>query len=66
MAKPKINKNDPPGTRIVGGKKVVPYQKPPKVTKPIGRAGNYAAPVDTTGMDAEMIGTLGIKRKKGR
>lgn len=30
----------------------------------IGRAGNYAAPVDTAGMDPEMRRTLGIGVKR--
>ena len=31
---------------------------------PTARAGNYAAPVDTSGMDPEMKETLGVGRKK--
>jgi len=30
----------------------------------VGRAGNYAAPVDTAGMDPEMKQTLGMGAKK--
>lgn len=33
-------------------------------TRTIGRAGNYAAPVDTAGMDSEMKATLGMGAKK--
>ena len=46
-----------------------PQSKPPGSRKdsaspPSARAGNYRAPVDTSGMDPEMVETLGIKRKK--
>lgn len=39
-----------------------PMKKAPAY--PSARAGNYRAPVDTVGMDPEMIKSLGIKRKK--
>jgi len=44
-------------------KKPAPKAKPAKgiVT---ARVGNYRAPVDTTGMDPEMMATMGIKRAK--
>jgi hypothetical protein len=45
-------------------KKPAPKIKPVKNPYPSARAGNYRAPVDTTGMDPEMMNTLGIKRKK--
>lgn len=66
MRTPKPTKDDPAGTRFIGGKKLIPYTKTPapKIKYPKGTAGKYSAPVDTTGMDPEMIGTLGIKRKK--
>ncbi len=31
---------------------------------PTARAGNYRAPVDTTGMDPEMKATLGVAKPK--
>lgn len=62
MAKLKLSKSDPPGSRIVGGKKLVPFVKPR--SKPTARAGNYAAPVDTAGMDEAMKQTLGVSRKR--
>jgi len=40
--------------------------KPFKPRPPSGKAGNYRAPVDTTGMDPEMQKTLGIIPKKRR
>lgn len=47
----------------------MPYKPAPKPQKPkpkskpfTGRAGNYAAPVDTAAMDPEMIETLRGKR----
>lgn len=44
--------------------------KMPKLPKtpayPSGKAGNYRAPVDTVGMDPEMIKTLGIPRKQSQ
>jgi hypothetical protein len=60
----KIEPTDPPGTRIVGGKKLVPFQKPPRSKYPTARAGNYVAPVDPEGMDPEMQKTLGVGRRK--
>ena len=45
-------------------KLTVPAVKKPKSPYPTGKAGNYRAPVDTTGMDPEMMKTLGIKRQK--
>ena len=58
-------KKDPPGSRRVGGKLMVPFTgKKPAKRSPTGRAGGYAAPVDTTGMDPEMMETLKIKRRK--
>jgi len=48
----------------VAAKKPAPKVKPVKSPYPSARAGNYRAPVDTTGMDAEMMKTLGIKRAK--
>jgi len=30
---------------------------------PVAKVGNYVAPVDTAGMDPEMISVLGIKRQ---
>ena len=39
---------------------------PPPKKYPSAKAGSYRAPVDTTGMDAEMMTTLGIKRKKSK
>jgi len=48
-----------------------PFAKPkpakpaPKAGKaPIGKVGNYAAPVDTAGMDPEMKRTMGFGKKK--
>ena len=46
-------------------KKPAPAPKKPAAKKyPSAKAGSYRAPVDTTGMDPEMMETMGIKRKK--
>jgi hypothetical protein len=51
-----------PGTRYITGKTLVPFRgpKPPKRApgEAMGKAGNYVAPVDTTGMDPDMKITL--------
>jgi hypothetical protein len=43
-----------------------PFKKNVKYIKkePVAKAGNYAAPVDTVGMDESMKVTLGIGGKK--
>lgn len=44
-----------------------PAPKPAAKPKaPIGKVGNYAAPVDTAGMDPEMKKTMGFGAKKRR
>ena len=46
-----------------------PFKKNVKYIKrkqPVARAGNYTAPIDTTGMDEDMKVTLGIKKKRGK
>jgi len=48
----------------VAKKPASPKKAPKAPTYPSGRAGNYRAPVDTAGMDPEMMKTLGIKRAK--
>lgn len=64
---PHKHKKDPPGTRYVGGKKLVPFQGPkPKKRATVGRAGNYAQEVDPEGMDEAMKQTLGIGRRRNR
>ena len=40
---------------------MAPRKDPVKAA--IGRAGNYIAPVDTTGMDPSVIESLGIRRQ---
>lgn len=34
--------------------------------KPVGQAGNYAAPVDTVGMDESMKQVLGVAKNQRR
>ena len=60
-------KKNPPGSRIVGGKLMVPFQGPKPRKRAPGetniRIGNYRADVDTTGWseaEKKMI------RKQGR
>lgn len=45
-------------------KKPVAPPKKKAPAYPSAKAGNYRAPVDTTGMDPEMKATLGIKPAK--
>ncbi len=56
---------------IRNGKKVTIHLPYPKGDTASARVGNYRAPVDTAGMDAEMKATMGFKKakpgkKKGR
>jgi len=47
-----------------GEKRVIAREKPVPRGSAVGRAGGYAAPVDTAGMDPEMKRTLRIGAKK--
>ena len=69
MRTSKPTKDDPAGTRYIGGVKSIPYSGPKRPQRmPSGsvsaRVGNYRADVDPEGIDPEMIETMGIKRKK--
>jgi len=59
-------KPDPPGTRYVGGKKLVPFQGPKPRKRAPGeesvRIGNYRADVDVS--DDETARILGVRRKR--
>jgi len=41
-------------------------EKPKKRPNPTAQVGNYAAPVDTAGMDSEMKKLMGVDKPRGK